>query len=168
MKKELFWFLGTLLITVILNLFLFGFEGFAKNSTLDVNIHDTYFVIENKHIIITLTLLLLFIVYTVRALAKKFKNQVINVILILLTLALILLINSFAFLIEQLVQATTSWTIYPPLSQLESEAQQPKSQYNNINVLSNLVFVIQILLLLWLMFISFITGINFQSKKQIN
>lgn len=50
-KREIFWFIGTVIIILIVSTLLFGFEGLIQQNTiLDLNFYDTYFVLESRNV----------------------------------------------------------------------------------------------------------------------
>ena len=163
-KKELFWFISTTILVLILNTLIFGIDGLNADATLDINIHDTYFVIPNFHFIILLGVLVFFVVYLVRTLHRNFKNLTANLILMIATLLLILVLIGFDSILDAFIRQTTSWSIYPPLSAGEVEPDfKPKE--TNLSVLSSVLFFTKILLLIFLAFCGFKTGQNYKRNK---
>ncbi|WP_281847724.1 hypothetical protein [Olleya namhaensis] len=160
-KKELFWFIGTTILVLILNTLIFGINGLNADTTLDINIHDTYFVIPNYHFILLLAVLVFFGVYLVRTLRSNFKNLTANLIVMIATLLLILVLIGFDSILDAFITQTTSWSIYPPLSAGEVE-QDIKPKENNLGILSSALFYTQIVLLMFLAFCGFKTGQNYK------
>ncbi|WP_452225822.1 hypothetical protein [Lacinutrix cladophorae] len=163
-KKEIFWLIGTTILVLILNTLIFGIDGLKSDSTLDINIHDTYFVIANFHFILLLAVLVFFGIYLVRTLRKNFKNLTANLILIISTILLILVLIGIDSILDAFIRQTTSWTIYPPLSAGEIEPEiEPKE--NNLEILSSVLFYTQILLLIFLAYCGFKTGRNYKRNE---
>nr|WP_288932113.1 hypothetical protein [uncultured Allomuricauda sp.] len=79
-KKETFWILGTICFILIIILWIFGIDGLTLESVTDINVHDTYYVIANIHLIVLLTTLVFFGVYLIRMLKRNFKNLTANLI----------------------------------------------------------------------------------------
>ena len=163
-KKEIFWLIGTTVCVLILNTLIFGIDGLKTDSTLDINIHDTYFVIANFHFILLLTVLVFFGIYFVRTMRSKFKNLTANLILMISTILLILVLIGIDSILDTLIRQTTSWTIYPPLSAGEIEPEtEPKE--NNLGIISSVIFFVQIFLLIFLAYSGFKTGRNYKRNE---
>lgn len=163
-KKETYWLIGTTILVLILNTLIFGIDGLKTDSTLDINIHDTYFVIANFHFILLLGVLVFFGIFLVRTLRRNFKNLTANLILMISTILLILVLIGIDSILDALIRQTTSWTIYPPLSAGEVEPDfEPKE--NNLGILSSVLFFIQIFLLIFLAFCGYKTGRNYKRNE---
>lgn len=163
-KKETLWLIGTTILVLILNTLIFGIDGLKADSTLDINIHDTYFVIENFHFILLLGVLVFFGIYLVRTLRRNFKNLTANLILMISTILLILVLIGIDSILDAFIRQTTSWTIYPPLNAGEVEPDfEPKK--NNLGILSSILFFVQIFLLIFLAFCGFKTGRNYKRNE---
>lgn len=111
--KEVLWFLGTLIVSYLI--FDPGFTFNLKEATVDINVHDTYFVIEGFHVLVLITTTLFFFVYLVRMLMCRFKNLAVNILFqianLLQILSLIGIINLLGTFIDM-----AGTTVYPPLS----------------------------------------------------
>ena len=153
---------------LILNTLIFGIDGLKSDSTLDINVHDTYFVIANFHFILLLGVLVFFGIYLIRTLRRNFKNLTANLILMISTILLIIVLNGISTIVENFIQLTSGWTIHPPLSagegieQIEEEIE-PKE--NNLGILFSIIFYTQILLLIFLAFCGFKTGLNYKRTE---
>ena len=167
-KKETFWLIGTIILVLILNTLIFGIDGLKPNSTLDINVHDTYFVIANFYFILLLGALIFFGVYFIRTLRRNFKNLTANLILMISIILLIIILNGISTIVENFIRQSSGWTIHPPLSageglaQIEQEIEPTK---NNFRILLNILFYIQILLLIFLAFCGFKTGLNYKRTE---
>jgi hypothetical protein len=151
----------TIIFILLIYFLIFGKEGFKSESTFDLNTHDTYLVISNIHFIFTLSILLFFGVYLVRSLNTKFKNLIVNIILMISTILLIItLMNIFPF-IEIINEKKSGWTINPPLSVNDLKIEK-KIEKNNIRILSYIIFIFQLLLVMFLVYLVFITRRNFR------
>jgi len=81
-KKELYWLVGTLLGVVVINVLLFGVEVLKLTGSLDMNVHDTYFVVSNGHLFMLTAGWVFFWVYLVRMLRSGYRNITANSIFI--------------------------------------------------------------------------------------
>ena len=167
-KKEIFWLIGTIILVLILNTLIFGIDGLKSDSTLDINVHDTYFVIANFYFILLLGVLVFFGVYLIRTLRGNFKNLTANLILMISTILLIIILNGISTIVENFIQQTSGWTIYPPLSAgdgMEQIEQEIEPKENDYGILSSVLFYTQILLLIFLTYCGFKTGLNYKQSK---
>ena len=79
------------------------------------------------------------------------------------TILLILVLIGIDSIVDALIQQTSSWTIYPPLSAGENKTEiEPKE--SNFEILANVLFLIQILLLIFLTYCGFKTGRNYKQN----
>ena len=171
-KKETFWLVGTIILVFILHILIFGIGGLKYDSTLDINIHDTYFVITHFHIILLLGVLVFFGIYLIRALGKNFKNLTANLILMISTILMIIILNEISAIVESFIQQTSGWTVYPPMSagegieEIAQEIEQEiKVEENNFGILSSVLFYTQVLLLIFLAYCGFKTGQNYKRTE---
>lgn len=80
------------------------------------------------------------------------------------TILLIIILNGISAIVETFIQQTSGWTIYPPLSAGEGiEEIEPKE--NNFGILSSVLFYTQILLLIFLAYCGFKTGMNYKRTE---
>ncbi|MBP4137556.1 hypothetical protein [Flavobacterium geliluteum] len=86
-----------------------------KETTVDINIHDTYFVIESTNILILTILFVFFFTYLVRMIITRFRIITINSIFLLSNLLMIVLIAQVIKIIK-IFTIEAGITIYPPLS----------------------------------------------------
>tara|TARA_R110001592_G_scaffold164565_1_gene398707 strand:+ start:112 stop:582 length:471 start_codon:yes stop_codon:yes gene_type:complete len=148
-RKEIIWLVGTAGLFLVLTLILFGIEGFNINSTFDINIHDTYFVIANVHLVLLLFVFIFFTVYLLRVVRNRFKNITANLILIIVTI---------------LVAAVLGKTI----GMLDFFSGPPNNESvvgNALKIISRILFTVQIGLLVLLAYSGFKTGRNYNAEK---
>lgn len=159
------WLLGTLVVVLIVNLLIFGIEGLKDSSQLDINVHDTYFVFANIHLVLLLSVSALFLIYLLRTIARNFKNIAANLVLMISTLLLITALLGVSSIVESLMEETTSWTVYPPL---ETGIDQTETEYvdTNLHLLSRVLFYTQIALFLFFLFCGYKTRRNY--KRSLN
>ncbi len=107
-------------------------------------------------------------IYLVRTLRGNFKNLTANLILIISTILLIVILNGISAIVENFVQQTSGWTIYPPLSDgdgIEQMEQEVEPKESSFVILSSALFYIQIILLIFLAYCGFKTGLNYKRTE---
>ena len=161
--KEFLWLAGTLSAVFVLSIVLFGFEGFSTNTSLDINLYDTYYVVPNQHFVSLISVLCFFAVYLVRGFIGKFKNAVVNVVLMISTILMIVVLMGIYTYVETLIQQS-GWTIYPPLSTLAIEPEV-NTDHSYLEILSNGLFFIIVIKLFFLSFVGFKTGEIYVKSK---
>jgi hypothetical protein len=86
---ELYWLLGTVVLTGLFGLWIFGDKIFDPKP-VDIQLHDTYFVFPKLLLLAVILLLLLTTIYLVRVIHYKLDNRIINgVLTFLLVIALV-------------------------------------------------------------------------------
>ena len=145
LKKEILYFLSSIFITLIVFHFVFGLTNLKTESVLDINVHDTYFVIEKTEFLPLFSLVCLFFIYLTRIIIQKFKNRL--TLWIYSTINLILLIT-FPYILSFALSITVNsgWTVYPPLSALESQNEVKESSLDLIFPVIYGVYIILMLL----------------------
>ncbi|MCA0133912.1 hypothetical protein [Winogradskyella alexanderae] len=84
------------------------------------------------------------------------------------TILLIIILNGISTIVENFIQQTSGWTIYPPLSAgdgIEQIEQEIKPKENSFGILSSVLFYTQILLLIFLAYSGFKTGLNYKRNE---
>lgn len=158
---ETSWLALSLGFTTILTLFLFG-RSFL-NSTLDIHLHDTYFIIAPVYIVLPLFLLVTFIIYFVKEFRNSFRRKLSNWILIIAGLALVI---GLTFLIKTFSQVFKGgWTIYPPLSALGPDKVSELTQEPVAKIAINFLTVIQIIIVATLLYVAYRWGTQRQIEK---
>ena len=156
-KREIYWLLGTLGLGALVILLLFGVDGFQSDSTLDINIHDTYFVFANSHLAVPLLVLLFFGIYLFRAILANFKNLTVNLVLMISIILMIMVFGRLIFMLE---------TFSLPYSTLENGTleRERTAMERLMAMLSTVFWGFQIILLVFLAYCGFKTGRNYESK----
>ncbi len=160
-SKEIYFLFGTITLILILNLLLYGIDGFKSDAVIDINVHDTYYVISNFEFILMLGVGVFFGVYLIRVLINKFKNLTANLVLMISIILLSLVITGISSMLDAFIKQTSGWTIYPPLSaqDIERDIQPIES---NLDLLASVLFYTKIILLVFLAYCGFKTGKNYK------
>ena len=163
-NKELFWCIGSVILVLILNIFIFGIDAINANAALTLNVHDTSFIIANYHFVLLLSVFVFFTIYLVRTLHYNFKNVIANLVLMFSILLFILILTGIDSILNTLINQTTGWTIYPPLSATNNLPKiQPKANY--LQIASQCLFFTQIVLLILLGYFGFKTGLHYKKNS---
>ncbi len=144
--KELAVLIG--LAAVIGTAIYFLLDGFdpLSDGTLDINVHDTYYVIANaSYLLIPLLIILLFIIYLIRMLRSNYNSKVVNILFIVIGfLSLYFLIDTM--IIFQDLTIFPGSTIYPPLSGV-NESIEGNAFYYIARVIEVFIFFVIILMI---------------------
>lgn len=116
--KELLWLTGLISLSIV-SVYLMN-RGYDESigtdyMTVSIGIHDTYFVIESHYFAGAVFAILMFVVYLLRTLISRFRNNTLNCLLIIGTILSTLLLT-FVIHLNELFSVEGGWTIYPPLS----------------------------------------------------
>lgn len=106
LSKELIWLAAITLLTFIA-------VGVLLGDGIDIQLYDTYFVVEPEGVWYTVFLNLAFWIYLARQIVTRFGSQIRNIVLALVAA---LLIYNTARVTALLGPVATGWTVYPPLS----------------------------------------------------
>ena len=138
----------------------FSFFGLANtnDSVLDINVHDTYFVILKRDVFILSTVFILFFVYLIRMLKETFKNLAVNTIFLIINVLAIIVLTQIISIVDSFAKISGT-TEYPPLSDGIVEHSG-----NSAETFSFILLISQILLLILLIYSSIKTGENYKSK----
>jgi heme/copper-type cytochrome/quinol oxidase subunit 1 len=159
---EVIWLTISLVLTLLLSLFLFG-KNFL-NDTIDIHLHDTYFVIAPLHILLPIFCLVAFIVYFAKEFRNSFRRTLPNWILIIFGLTLVI---SLTFLIKTFSQFFTGgFTLYPPLSALGPDKIPELTQDPTAKFVTSFLTVMQIVVLLVLLFFVYRWGTQKQRDEK--
>ncbi len=154
-RKEVFWLIGTLGLVLVLMLVLFGLDGFKTDSTFDINIHDTYFVIANFHLVLLLLVFTFFTVYLFRTIKQGFKNFTANLILMIVIILFIIVLGKAIGMMD--------FFSTPTNNEIFIEGKNPVG--NALSILSKFMLAIQIGLLVSLSYCGFKAGRNYNMEK---
>lgn len=137
---EIAWLLGCAAVSYYIFTMLLG------NSGLNINLHDTYFVVKAEHAWISFFIIISFFVYYFKELKYSFCRKIQRSFIFALGFILIIL----ASLAIQLLPFfnpyhNISWTIYPPLSALP-KIDQFKQNFFILTIVSKAVLILQIII----------------------
>jgi heme/copper-type cytochrome/quinol oxidase subunit 1 len=158
---EVIWLTISLLLTLLLSLILFG-KNFLSD-TVDIHLHDTYFVIAPFHILLPIFFLLTFIIYFIKEFRNSFRLTIPNWILIIIGVTLVIALTLLTKTFSQIF--TGGWTLYPPLSALGPDKLPELTQDPVTKFITNLFTVVQLLVLTMLLFVVFRWGTQ---KQKVN
>ena len=158
---EVLWLTVSLGLTLLLSLFLFG-KNFLSD-TVDIHLHDTYFVIAPFHILLPIFFLVTFILYFIKEFHNSYRRTLPNWILIIVGLTLVI---ALTFVIKTFSQFFLGgWTLYPPLSALGPDKAPELTQDPVTKFITNIFTVVQVLVLTMLLFVTFRWGTQKGNEK---
>lgn len=159
-KKETFWLIGTITFLLILIIGLFRIDGLKSDAVTDINVHDTYYVIANIHLIVLIVTLIFFDVYLIRMLRQNFKNLTANLIFMISDISLILIFTFLISLVNSIREIPGS-TEYPPLS-----GEIVENAGNGWNNAYYILLIIQLILIILLTISGIKTELNYKRTKK--
>lgn len=149
-QKEFFWLIGTTGFVLILNFILFGIDMFKPGLMVDLNIHDTYFIISKTHVVLIISLCIFFNVYLIRMLRRNFKNLSANLIFISIGLLSIWMLTGVTSMVSGYIEVT-------------------KTTDYNLNITTNafevaatILYIYQLIVVALIVLCGFKTGINYK------
>lgn len=155
-KKEIFWVLGVFLLAVGIAIGFIREDIFAKEN-LEVQLYDTYFVLDLWFLMLTAFLFLLVVTYSIKEGFKKFRRVIPNLILSISIIGNILIIT---YIINFFSLFNSPDWLYSH-SDL-AEAQEPLT--NPLFLTIRILMIVQFLLLAGLFLLAIRTGVL--SKRQ--
>ena len=159
-KKEIYLLIGTILFILIFNFTFLGIDCLG-DSTIDINVHDTYFVIAKIHFFVIFTFLIFYAIYLISIMRRLFKNLTANLVFLILNVFAIILISQIISFSESFAEVAGK-TEYSTLSGGNIEHKG-----YNFGSLSNFLLFIQILLIIFQTFIGVKTGLYLKQKNTI-
>lgn len=133
------------------------------NSALDINVHDTYFVI-NQSAIATLILatpvflMLTTVIYLIKEGFYRYKRKLQNLILIVVNFLFLTVMYPLSVLINTILK--TGATLYPPLSALPKRYSPPHHDSNALYIAMQITPALIIIFMLILVITAILTGKN--------
>lgn len=157
-RKEIYWLTGVILLIIILKFTILG-KDFSNDSVIDMNLHDTYFVIEKFHVLLFISNLIFFTVYLIRMFTSNFKNIIANLIFLISNISAIICLTQLISFIES-VSVIPGSVEYPPLSGGTIEVNG-----NDFGFFITTLITLQIVLIFFQSFVSYKTAIYYKHKK---
>jgi len=155
--SEVLWGASVLALTLILGSFLFGLHNLFSWTT-DINIYDTYYVIDSTNGFLVILTLLAFLVYLIRAIKSKFNYQLVNYVLLLASGYLVYL-SKMVVIIGMMILSVTKraggansqgFSVEPPYG------ANPNAMDNN----TAYIVVFQLVFIILFGYIAYRTGVN--------
>ena len=144
LRNELIWLLSIIVATTAIIVTVFGKEDLFSN-TLDINIHDTYYVIESLNTFLGIGALLVFVVYPLRLFLANFRNRFANFVFLLSNGYLIFLLP---FIITIATEFNTTFypdeghTLYPPVDTLSGDSAGQGIEIRSALIILQLLLII--------------------------
>lgn len=157
-KQEIYWFLSTLLLGLVLVHPLLGLDAWQEDATLNLNLYDTYFVLSKKEWVPLILICSFFTVYLTRGIVLKFKRITVNLLLIIATILTLVLINKITSTLHIFKTPVTSFGNSSP-----TDTDTPVA--NLLSMAAQVLFGVQIVLLLLLVFCGFKTGYYYTKNR---
>lgn len=110
---EILWLIACLIFTIAINFALLGKSVFEKD--IDINLHDTYFIVKDQHILIWSFIVFSFILYFIKEKRQAFSRKLPYAIFLVLGLTFSILIMKAAPIVSFFNPRQSGWTVYPPL-----------------------------------------------------
>jgi len=112
--QETLWLTGCIAVTIIVGILFFGKAIFEKD--VDINLHDTYFVIANQHFFICFFIFFSFVGYFIKENRYGFNRKLPLRIFLILGLGFNVLLVKMSLIATFFNPWKSGWTVYPPLS----------------------------------------------------
>jgi hypothetical protein len=154
-----YWLIGTLLLVIAAGAVILGFDQILSNSTLDINIHDMYLVIEYQHLLIMFGLLIFYTVYLTRTLKHRFQNLIANTIFMFSGVGLILVFILPITMLHEMVE-------FRMPAEAEVFMHTTTHCVNPFQKFIDTLLTIEIILLIVVVFIGYKTFRNFKNERK--
>lgn len=102
-KTEAFWLLGCFSLAYLLYGTLVGFWSLWR-GTLDIQMHNTYFVVSHLHAVLLLFWVLTLVVTSARAIAAPLRTRYTWVVLLVFGLVALLLVGSSMLVAAEVIR----------------------------------------------------------------
>ncbi len=155
--REFFWLMMSFLATLIFAGILFRMNF---KHTIDVHLHDTYFVFSKLSLMMAFFLVVSFVVFMIKEKRNSFSETFPNWIILIVGCVLVFDIGLLITQISPYAKVIVSgYTIYPPLSGLPGGEPLPAFTENIASkVLTNSLILFQSLVILLLLYFTYKWG----------
>ncbi len=126
--REMIWIAALFTLALGAN-FLISKHYLLAPGTIDIQVHDTYYVIGGSDRVLTLFLLVAVPVYLVKEARHGFRAALPNVILALLLMGLLFHLLGWHLLLYALLHRRGGWVTYPPLDALPGLVEPAPGSY---------------------------------------
>lgn len=138
--------------------------SWGGNASLDINLHDTYFVIDRSALAIPAFLMLTTFIYLIKEGFYRYKRKLQNLILIIFNFLFLIVVYPFSALMNMMPKP--GWTIYPPLSALPNGVIPTADKGENILYsIKQATPIVIIIFMLILVITAILTGKNWNLNK---
>lgn len=138
----------------------------TNKTIIDVQLHDSYFIMAPSTLILPISCLLIMLIYLVKEWFSGFKRRFQNLILLTSNFLFLVWLYPISVFIRNLPQP--EWTIYPPLSALPKATLDIESRLKNYTLFVKNVKlytpIVVIVFMLILVAVTFVTGKNWNAK----
>lgn len=150
---EIVWLLGCAALSYFIFTILLG------NSGLDINLHDTYFVVKTEHAWISFFLTISFFVYYFKEFKYSFSRKIQRSFIFFLGFILILLASIAVQLLPFFNpnHNINGWTINPPLP-VQPEINQYEQNFIILTIVSKATLILQIVVVSMMLSVTYKWG----------
>lgn len=152
---EIAWLMGCAAITYSLFFIISG------NFSLDINLHDTYFVFGSQLLLIWVSVVFAFPLYFIKEIRYSFNRKIPFIIFIILGFSFTaLIVKASPFLYSAYSSANHGWTVYPPLSVVDTNKDILPDEGKGFTFLTqaNVLLIIQCLIIASMLFATYKYG----------
>ncbi len=153
--REFIWIAAIFVIAVLIDFLIFKqFSLFT--DTIDIQLHDTYFVIGGVEWVFYIFILIATPTYLIKEAKVGYNQRLPNVILSILLIVLLFFMLGWHRQLYALQTLSGGWTVYPPLDALPGATQQAPD--SSIGLWEKVLFVLELLIMIGLFLLGYKTG----------
>lgn len=158
---EIIWLAVSFGLAVLLSWVLVGKN--MLSDSIDIHLHDTYYVIVPLYFLLPIFILITFVVYFIKEFRHSFQRAFPNWIFVITGSVLLI---SLTFLIQLFSQNfNIAWTEYPPLSSTGVSITPELTPDPVAKFITNILMLLQFLILISLLYVVFRWGTHNQRKN---
>jgi len=144
LKREPFFLIFLVIVTAFIQFLVFGIASFQLDNDIDINIHDTYFILSGLYMLLGIFTLLLFLGYGIKLLVFKNSGVIPGIFFTLSCIILLLFL--------------TQLTIVFNSQNLNTESLGSNSALFGNNTFIKIVNSLRLFILILLLIVGFTTG----------